>query len=102
MTPPPINPSQFDPANPTTRTPEVTKSYAEGVIEVGAEIGVPVVNLWEAVWKEAGEKFEGLSRLLSDGLHLTAEGYKVLSFKQKKYVKNANVPRDRRWCTTLS
>lgn len=64
------------------RTAEHTKRYAEACREVGAEIGVVVIDLWsifmlEAGWKE-GEPLPGskkaernkvLGELLRDGIH---------------------------------
>lgn len=52
-----------------------TKSYADAVVEVGAKLGVPVVNLWQAfmaktgfkqdAWKE-GEPIVGAMEVLQD------------------------------------
>ncbi|KAE8352244.1 SGNH hydrolase-type esterase domain-containing protein [Aspergillus coremiiformis] len=97
LTPPPVNEYQlqgFDEskgnAHPS-RTAEHTKKYAEAVREVGSSLGVPVVDVWSAFmsatgWKEGEplpgsrdlpslEKFE---RFFTDGLHLTADGYRVV------------------------
>ncbi|KAB8079064.1 SGNH hydrolase-type esterase domain-containing protein [Aspergillus leporis] len=97
VTPPPINEYQlqeFDEskgnAHPT-RTAKHTKQYAEAVREVGSSLGVPVVDVWSAFmaavgWKE-GEPLPGsrdlpnsdqFQRLFTDGLHLTADGYRIV------------------------
>ncbi|KAI3438645.1 hypothetical protein D9Q98_001067 [Chlorella vulgaris] len=52
------------------RTNEVAGQYAAAVEEVGAELGLPCLNLWQAFQAEQ----DWQHRLLSDGLHLTAEG----------------------------
>lgn len=71
------------------RTAEVTKTYGDACAEVGKELGLPVVNLWEAFvdyaggWKE-GEPLPGsrkcpqnekLDSLFRDGLHFSPQGY---------------------------
>jgi hypothetical protein len=52
------------------RTNEVTGQYADAVVALGAELGLPVVNLWQNFQKidNWGEE------LLNDGLHLTPKG----------------------------
>ncbi|KAF8610808.1 GDSL Lipase/Acylhydrolase [Ceratobasidium sp. AG-I] len=60
------------------RTHENTKSYAEAVIDIGKKRGLPAVDLWTALWKEAGETEKGLSPLLPDGLHCNEKSYKIL------------------------
>ena len=78
LTPPPFNPSQW--SQPLNRTPEHTRKYAQGVKSVGEELDVPVVDVWSLLWEKAGEQEEGLRPFLTDGLHLTKEGYKVRSY----------------------
>lgn len=71
ITPPPV--TEF-----VERVPELTKAYAEAVVALGAELGVPVVNAWAAFMRKGEEEGTGgLDRLLSDGLHLTSDGYRV-------------------------
>ncbi len=74
------------------RKAEATKAYAEAVQDVAQENGVGVVNLWSIFMERAGwrpgepllgskyveQKPDGLPKLLSDGLHLTVEGNKLL------------------------
>jgi predicted transcriptional regulator len=63
----------------------VTKEYAEAVKEVVKKINkslseerrVVLVDLWAAIWNEAGKKEEGLEPLLHDGLHFTKRGNDV-------------------------
>jgi lysophospholipase L1-like esterase len=79
ITPPPVS----EPAriahvlaayNVTLDAPERTNAaagkYANAVVALGAEVGVPVVNLWQEFQKldNWGEE------LLNDGLHLTPKG----------------------------
>lgn len=70
------------------RTAEHTKQYADACREVGAEVGVVVLDLWsvfmaEAGWKE-GEPLPGskkadrsrvLGELLSDGMQRARRGF---------------------------
>lgn len=77
ITPPPVNTFQLNPILKKERNNESTKAYAEAVKTVGEETQVTVLDIWSAFWKWSGEKEEGLAPLLTDGLHLTGEGYKV-------------------------
>ncbi|KAF8325441.1 SGNH hydrolase-type esterase domain-containing protein [Cantharellus anzutake] len=76
LTPPPVNPTQF--LQGLNRTPEHTKRYVDGVKLVGEELNLPVVDVWSLFWEKASEKQEGLVPFLSDGLHLTKDGYKMV------------------------
>ncbi|KAJ7273555.1 GDSL Lipase/Acylhydrolase [Mycena haematopus] len=84
MTPPPVNTYQRA-ADLTNRNPslaldrlfDTTKEYAEGVREAAAGSNVAVADIWMAMWKAAGENEQALSRYLSDGLHLTRDGYAI-------------------------
>jgi len=73
ITPPPVNTYQWD-----SRVFDVTKSYAEAVKEVGLKEGLPVADIWTSIWEAAGKDERSLSKYLSDGLHLTAEGYDIV------------------------
>ena len=78
----------------------VSKQYSEAVVELGAELGVPVVDLWKAFmsrtgWKE-GEPLVGslneprneeLEKLMYDGLHFTPLAYQVLFEEFSKTVR---------------
>ena len=84
FTPPPVSEALWarrqaakDPPRVLDRRFEVTRAYADAVREVAAEEGVHSVDVWTAIWTKAGRTEEGLSEYLSDGLHLTANGYKV-------------------------
>ncbi|KAG8692811.1 hypothetical protein FRC09_010938 [Ceratobasidium sp. 395] len=85
VTTPPINVTQRNaelasrnpPIGPD-RTHENTKAYAEAVVDVGKKRGVPVVDLWTAIWKAAGETEKGLEEFLPDGLHCNPASYKIL------------------------
>ncbi|GAA5854754.1 hypothetical protein JCM5353_007618 [Sporobolomyces roseus] len=87
ITPPPVDSnvrnneltSRIPPRVPD-RDSEMTRLYAEAVKQVGQEQKVHVVDVWTAIdtkAKEAG----GLAKYLSDGLHLTAEGYEVVTYE---------------------
>ncbi|EPS96029.1 hypothetical protein FOMPIDRAFT_1025526 [Fomitopsis schrenkii] len=86
LTPPPVSEAMWarrqaakDPPRVLDRRFEVTRAYADAAREVAAEEGVHVVDVWTAIWEKAEEKEDRLSAYLADGLHLTAEGYKVVS-----------------------
>ena len=86
LTPPPVNEYQLETADlvkaraDPVRSAEHTKKYADACREVGAEVGVVVLDVWsifmaEAGWKE-GETLVGskkvarnevLDKLLNDG-----------------------------------
>ncbi|KAG5354212.1 Isoamyl acetate-hydrolyzing esterase 1 like protein [Termitomyces sp. T112] len=85
ITPPPVNTYQRradlesrDPARYLDREFETTKSYSEAVKDVAREKKVPVTDIWTALWEAAGKDEQSLSKFMYDGLHLNAEGYKVL------------------------
>ncbi|KAJ7738517.1 SGNH hydrolase [Mycena maculata] len=85
ITPPPVNTYQRaadlngrDPSLALDRMFETTKEYAEGVKAAAAASKVSVVDVWTAIWKAAGEREEGLSKYLWDGLHINADGYMVV------------------------
>jgi isoamyl acetate esterase len=84
FTPPPVQVvtrgrvlAERDPPRENDRDFDHSKKYAEATKELAARLKVPVVDAWESIWKAAGEKEEGLTPFLSDGLHLTDEGYGV-------------------------
>ncbi|GAA5845958.1 hypothetical protein JCM11251_002951 [Rhodosporidiobolus azoricus] len=87
LTPPPVDAESRNselasrkPPRVPDRDAERTRQFAEAVKEVAKERGVPSVDVWSAVMKEAEEKDGGkLDRLLGDGLHLTPDGYKVVT-----------------------
>lgn len=60
MTPPPLNEwaANITDANKghtePRRTAEHTQKYANAVVQVGQEIGVPVINLWGVMMAQAG------------------------------------------------
>lgn len=56
------------------RTNEVTGVYAKKCLELAKELGLPSIDLWSKM-----QEIEGWQKkLLSDGLHLTAEGNAVV------------------------
>jgi lysophospholipase L1-like esterase len=75
------------------RTAEITSQYAAAVREVSKEQNVAVLDLWTIFMKRVGWRVgdpligsraseqdlkSGLPALLEDGLHLTAQGSRVL------------------------
>lgn len=89
ITPPPVDEYRLEEPAPSNgvperqRTAEHTKQYADACHEVGAELGVVVLDLWstfmaEAGWKEGDplpgskktERNSVLGELLRDGIHL--------------------------------
>ncbi|CRG91873.1 GDSL esterase/lipase At5g62930 [Talaromyces islandicus] len=73
------------------RRSENTKKYAEACLDVASRMNLVGVDIWSAFMREAGweegqtlegsleaPKNEILQRLLYDGLHLTANGYRLL------------------------
>ncbi|KAN0076895.1 SGNH hydrolase-type esterase domain containing protein [Tylopilus felleus] len=73
ITPPPVNTHQW-----TDRIFEETKLYAEAAKEVGAQVGVPVADVWTEIWEAAGRDERACERYLLDGLHLNAAGYEIV------------------------
>ncbi|GES66420.1 GDSL Lipase/Acylhydrolase family protein [Aspergillus terreus] len=93
LTPPAVNEYQMDPGDGSAlaRTASHTKIYADAAREVATSLGTPVADIWTAFmtaagWKE-GDPLAGskeipnnakLQSLLTDGLHLTADGYRMV------------------------
>ncbi|CAL1703746.1 unnamed protein product [Somion occarium] len=85
ITPPPVNTHQRgadlasrDPPRPLDREFETTHQYAEAVKIVGAQEGVPVIDLWTILYDACGRVEEKLSEYLYDGLHVNQKGYQVV------------------------
>ncbi|KAF8162905.1 SGNH hydrolase-type esterase domain-containing protein [Crassisporium funariophilum] len=85
ITPPPVDTYQRradlearEPPLALDRMFEVTRAYAKGVQEVGMAEGVPVVDVWTTLWIGADRNERELKKYLRDGLHLNAEGYRVM------------------------
>jgi len=74
------------------RTAANTATYAQGVRDLGQELGLPVLDVWSAMVTRSGNTRdqpictgsidaginEVLQSYLHDGLHFSGEGYKVL------------------------
>ncbi|KAG2147129.1 SGNH hydrolase-type esterase domain-containing protein [Suillus cothurnatus] len=75
ITPPPVNTKQWD---STSRAFETTRSYAGAVREVGEKENVPVADVWTKIFDAAGRSEEACEKYLSDGLHLTSDGYNIV------------------------
>lgn len=86
ITPGPVQPERgaahfaklFGKSLPIERSLEHTEKYATAVKRVGKELEVPVADVWTALNDEA-DRIGGLDSLLSDGLHYTTEGYRVIT-----------------------
>jgi len=85
ITPPPVNTFQRR-ADLESRQPpltldrgfDVTKAYAQSVREVAQSEDVALVDVWSALWEAAGGDEMSLTKFLRDGLHLNAEGYRIV------------------------
>ncbi|KAG8826461.1 hypothetical protein FRC18_010066 [Serendipita sp. 400] len=85
ITPPPIQEDRWaglladrDPPQEKDRTWEHTKAYVEAVKETANDLNVPYVDAWDALWRAAGEQQPALNMFMTDGLHLTKEGYEIV------------------------
>ncbi|KAJ3508749.1 hypothetical protein NLJ89_g5584 [Agrocybe chaxingu] len=85
ISPPPVNTFQrradLESRNPPLKLDrefETTRSYAQAVRDVASEKGVAFVDVWNLLWEASGQNEQELSRFLSDGLHLNAEGYRIM------------------------
>ena len=81
---PPVNTNQRgadlasrDPPRKCDREFELTKLYAEAVVNTAKEEGVAIADVWAVIWEAAGKDERALSTYLSDGLHLNAKGHEV-------------------------
>ena len=81
ITPPPVNTYERE-----DRVFAETKSYAEAVKEVGAQMGVPVADVWTEIWEAAGRDERACERFLYDGLHLNDAGYEVRSSRSARII----------------
>jgi hypothetical protein len=65
IAPPPVNehlwwPRDQESGYPSvTRTAATTKQYADAVVEIGAKLNLPVVNLWKAFMAKTAFKIDG-------------------------------------------
>lgn len=70
--------TRLGPGFPVDRTEERTATFAAAAAEVAAVRGVSLVNAHAAILAACGsDSPRQLGRFLSDGLHLTSEGYSV-------------------------
>lgn len=58
------------------RTNAVTKQYAKACMDVGEMCGIPVVDMWGICMEKEPERYGDV--YLNDGLHLTAEGNRLV------------------------
>lgn len=88
ITPPPINEEQWgkhcaEQGDKLNRTNEVTRTYAECVVKIGKEANIPVADIWSHLMDKVNGDQKGLSEYMLDGLHLNANGYKVIDYKER-------------------
>ncbi|BGO97481.1 isoamyl acetate-hydrolyzing esterase [Rhodotorula toruloides] len=87
ITPPPVDAeirnaelASRDPPRVPDRDRKHTQAFAEAVKEVARDAKVPSVDVWTKITATAEQQDGGkLDRYLSDGLHLTAEGYRLVT-----------------------
>ncbi|BEI82850.1 hypothetical protein CcaverHIS002_0307180 [Cutaneotrichosporon cavernicola] len=89
------------------RVPAITKEYVDVVLRLGEEYAAKAtkdgnwrlgtVDMWDATIKAAGGEGEELAKYLSDGLHLTAEGYATFWAEYTKLVKTVFKGRGLDW-----
>jgi len=91
ITPPPVSePHRFIHVEKTygvklekpERTNTTAGQYADAVITVGEDLGLPVLDLWRSFQEERNWQ----ERLLCDGLHLTAEGNTLVGVLLKELI----------------
>ncbi|GAA85844.1 GDSL lipase/acylhydrolase family protein [Aspergillus luchuensis IFO 4308] len=97
LTPPPVNEYQLEAFDASegvphpSRTANQTRKYAGAASDVALSLGVPIADLWtafmEAVeWREGDPligsrevpNHESFQQYFTDGLHLTAKGYRLV------------------------
>ncbi|KAL1988479.1 hypothetical protein VTN96DRAFT_9534 [Rasamsonia emersonii] len=106
LTPPPVNEYQLEAFDAEkgfespSRTASNTKQYADACREVAHSLGIPVADIWTAFMKAAGwqdgqplagskeiPKNDILESLLTDGLHVTGKGYKIMFDEVMKVIE---------------
>ncbi|KAL8119754.1 hypothetical protein AgCh_017020 [Apium graveolens] len=68
------------------RTNELCREYSEACINLCHEVGVKVVDLWTAIQ----QKDDWLTSCFTDGVHLSAEGSKIVVHEILKVLKEAD------------
>ncbi|KAM0792142.1 hypothetical protein ACM66B_004841 [Microbotryomycetes sp. NB124-2] len=92
ITPPPVDAKvrakdllDRDPPRQPDRDAGRTRQFAEAVKQVAAEADVPVVDCWSIV-NDAAQKDGSLDRFLRDGLHLSPDGYELVTEGVKEVI----------------
>ncbi|KZP20877.1 SGNH hydrolase [Athelia psychrophila] len=98
ITPPPVNSymraaelGSRDPPIHPDREFEVTRTYAEAVMDVARQEKLPVADVWTAIYNAAGCNERALDGYLWDGIHLNEKGYKVMYEELMKTISE-NLP----------
>lgn len=89
LTAPPVNEAQIRECQrkfpPGLRTNERCQRYSEALIELCREMKIKVIDLWTAIRR----KHDWLTACFTDGIHLTAEGSKIVAEEVLKVLKGA-------------
>lgn len=90
-----VGPALHDPVDPeTTRSSATNRVYSEAAKQLAKELFVGFVDLWTAFANSVGYKGDrnepqpSLSHLLVDGIHYTAEGYRIYYNSLKAEIKS--------------
>jgi len=89
LTSPPINEEQVRKrlsATQTGRTNESCGTYAKALVELCEELNVKAINLWSAIQ----QRDDWLDVSFTDGVHLSAEGSKVVVKEILKIIREAD------------
>jgi len=95
ITPPPVQPVRWISTRKTFPVPAIfrhidatlvdrdvenTQKYADAVVKLGAALSVPVIDLWAVM------HLDKLDELLSDGLHFSKAGNRIVYEEIKKLI----------------
>lgn len=96
---PPINEAQIRESQlgfiARLRTNERCGRYSEALIELGKEMDIKVIDLWTAIQ----QKGDWLTTCFTDGIHLSAEGSKIVVGEILKVLKEADWKPSLHWDT---
>ncbi|XP_051130561.1 GDSL esterase/lipase CPRD49-like [Andrographis paniculata] len=67
------------------RTNESCRVYSEALVDLGRELNIEVINLWEALQ----DRSDWANSYLSDGIHLTSEGSKIVAKEILRVIRDA-------------
>ncbi|KZV52992.1 hypothetical protein F511_12225 [Dorcoceras hygrometricum] len=67
------------------RTNDACRQYAEALVALGKELNIKVINIWTAIQR----RDDWLTACLTDGIHFTTEGSKIVVREILKVLKDA-------------